>query len=119
MGRRACMDFSFNPDLGRFRRDFQRWLEAHRPDPAAWASLRDATGQEAERIAFLRNWQRDLAADRWLVIHWPEEYGGRGGSILEHLIVTEELQRTGAPPLINGPSLSIFGPTLLACGTDE
>ncbi|MGH7818814.1 MAG: acyl-CoA dehydrogenase family protein, partial [Candidatus Binatia bacterium] len=67
----------------------------------------------------LRTWQRRLHEGRWLVVHWPEEVGGRGLTMLEHLIVQEELLRAEAPPLINAASLSIVGPTLLTFASDE
>jgi alkylation response protein AidB-like acyl-CoA dehydrogenase len=55
----------------------------------------------------------------WVSVHFPVEYGGRGASLLDHLVVHEELVRAEAPPLINGPSISIFGPTLLVFGREE
>ena len=72
---------------------------------------------EAGRVEFLKGWQRSLFEAGFVAVHWPKEVGGRGLSLLHHIAVNEELLRADAPPLINGPSLSISGPTLLACGT--
>src|SRR5262249_47292045 len=54
----------------------------------------------------------------FLALHWPKEYGGQGLSLLHHIAANEELIRAEAPPLINGASLSISGPTLIACGSE-
>src|SRR6185295_17378945 len=76
-------------------------------------------GSMRERIDFLKAWQRRIYDARWVAVHWPSEYGGRNGSLLEHLAVQQELVRAEAPPLINAPSISIFGPTLLVFGTPQ
>src|ERR1700730_14317638 len=33
---------------------------------------------------------RRLGADGWLALGWPQEYGGRGGTMLDQLNVTQE-----------------------------
>lgn len=110
------MDFTVSPKLEQTRAEFRSWLGGNLPDRQQWRRLHDH-GPLHERIAFLKDWQHRLYDGRWIAVHWPAEYGGRDGSLLEHLVVHEELVRAGAPPLINGPSISIFGPTLLVFGT--
>lgn len=112
------MDFTLSADLERTRSEFRRWLREHLPDVQRWKRLH-ADGPVAERIAYLKAWQRRLYDARWIAVHWPTAYGGRDASLLEHLVVHEELARADAPPLINGPSISIFGPTLLVFGRPE
>jgi alkylation response protein AidB-like acyl-CoA dehydrogenase len=112
------MDFTLSPKLEQTRAEFRAWLHGHLPDGAAWKRLHDH-GPAPERIAFLKDWQRRLYDGRWIAVHWPSAYGGRDASLLEHLVVHEELVRADAPPLINGPSISIFGPTLLVFGRAE
>jgi alkylation response protein AidB-like acyl-CoA dehydrogenase len=112
------MDFALSPALERTRADFKAWLTSNLPDRDTWRQLHDH-GSLPERIAFLKDWQRRLYDGRWIAVHWPGEYGGRDASLLEHLVVHEELARAEAPPLINGPSISIFGPTLLVFGRPE
>jgi alkylation response protein AidB-like acyl-CoA dehydrogenase len=112
------MDFTPSPALERTRAQFRAWLEANLPAAEIWKQL-ESSNDEAARAHFLKAWQRRLYEARWVAVHWPAPYGGRDGSILEHLIVTEELLRAEAPPLINAPSISIFGPTLLTFGTAE
>ncbi|HVN88152.1 MAG TPA: acyl-CoA dehydrogenase family protein [Candidatus Binatia bacterium] len=112
------MDFTPSPSLERTRAEFRAWLDHHLPDRATWKRLQSADDPSA-RIDFLKAWQRRLHEARWIAVHWPATYGGRDWSLLEHLVVTEELLKAEAPPLINGHSISISGPTLLTFGTAE
>jgi alkylation response protein AidB-like acyl-CoA dehydrogenase len=34
---------------------------------------------------------RKLFAAGYTGVHWPTEYGGQGGTLMQHIIVTEEL----------------------------
>ena len=112
------MDFTTSPDLERTRAEFRAWLAHNLPDRQRWKHLHDH-GTLAERVAFLKDWQRRLYDARWIAVHWPSAYGGRDASLLDHLMVHQELVRADAPPLINGPSISIFGPTRLVFGRPD
>lgn len=112
------MDFTPAPSVEQTRHEFRSWLGANQPSQGEWLKIRDA-GEQTAKVAFLKRWQRQLYDARWVAVHWPEEYGGRSMSLLDHLAVQQELVRAQAPPLINGPSISIFGPTLLHYGRDE
>lgn len=60
---------------------------------------------------------RQMGADGWLTLSWPEEYGGRGGSALDQLIFTDEAAVAGAPvPFL---TINTVGPTIMRFGTDE
>ena len=110
------MDFTPAPRAEALRHEFRDWLQSNLPPPAQWRPLRHGANRAAW-IEFLKGWEHRLHEGRWVAVHWPPELGGRGLSMLEHLVVTEELLRAEAPPLINAPSISIFGPTLLSFGT--
>jgi len=112
------MDFTQSPTIEKTRADFRAWLKENLPDRRAWNAVREL-GPTRERIDFLKAWQRRLYDSGWIAVHWPSEYGGRDASLLEHLAVQQELVRAETPTLINGPSISIFGPTLLVFGTAE
>lgn len=112
------MDFTPAPQVEAIRGEFREWLRGNLPRPEEWKALKRGTDRGAW-IGFLKRWEGRLHEGRWVAVHWPSEFGGRGLSMLEHLAVTEELLRAGAPPLINASSISIFGPTLLSFGTAE
>ncbi|MCB0358256.1 MAG: acyl-CoA dehydrogenase family protein [Bdellovibrionales bacterium] len=95
------------------KRELQQWL-ADNPPP-----------QETERmelddfVSISRKWQRKLAAARWVAVHWPQQFGGRGLSLVEEALVQEVLAAAGAPQLINLFGLTMVGPVLIAHGTPE
>ena len=60
---------------------------------------------------------RQMAADGWLGIGWPVEYGGQGRSQIEQFIFFDESMRSGAPvPML---TINTVGPTLMQYGTEE
>ena len=72
----------------------------------------------AAEVAFLIVWQRTLFSGRWVGVHWPREYGGRGASIVENYILQEELARAQAPEVIGRIGVNLVGPTLIRHGTE-
>jgi alkylation response protein AidB-like acyl-CoA dehydrogenase len=107
------MDLSFTPEEEAFAADVRAWLAAHVPDELP------AFGSMDEEIAWGREWQATLAADRWVGIHWPETYGGRGATPVEVALFNMEYARGRAPQPVNRVGINLAGPTLLAHGTDE
>ncbi|MHB8438017.1 MAG: acyl-CoA dehydrogenase family protein [Acidimicrobiales bacterium] len=60
---------------------------------------------------------KQMAADGWLGIGWPKEYGGQGRSAIEQFIFFDESMRSGAPvPML---TINTVGPTIMQFGTDE
>jgi alkylation response protein AidB-like acyl-CoA dehydrogenase len=58
-----------------------------------------------------------MGEDGWLTLGWPVEYGGRGGSMLDQLIFTDEAAAAGAPvPFL---TINTVGPTIMRFGTPE
>jgi alkylation response protein AidB-like acyl-CoA dehydrogenase len=108
---------SIQGDLDGFRRELRTWLAANVPDDLR--PERAAQLPELERVRRLRAWQARLAAARWVGITWPEEYGGRGASIPEQIVYTEEMARAGAPEVIGSLGIGIAGPPLIAYATEE
>jgi alkylation response protein AidB-like acyl-CoA dehydrogenase len=66
-----------------------------------------------------RAWERELAAARLSVVSWPPEYGGRGASLLEWLVLEEEYYAAAAPVRVGQNGLFLLAPTLFAHGTVE
>ena len=112
------MDLSFTPAEEAFRAELRAWLRANLP-PGWGTADRPEPGTLADEVAFLRGWQRTLHDGRWVGIHWPREYGGRGASVVEHYIFQEEIAAARAPEIINRIGLNLVGPTLIAHGTEE
>ncbi len=110
------MDFRDSPEQAALRAEVRRWLAENLP--AGWGTAAQRGPRTAaESVAFARRWQRRLYEGGWAGLAWPPEYGGRGASILEQLIWSEEYARAWAPSLISisvGPSLT--GPVLIQRG---
>jgi len=97
--------------LAEFRDELRSWLRVHpAPDVEVAATVEDADA--------LRAWQRALAAGRWVGIHWPVEYGGRGASLTQVAAYNDELARAQAPQILGRAGVSLVGPTLMAHGTE-
>lgn len=107
------MDLDFSAADDAFRAEARAWLADHVPSTPL-PSL-----ETAEGFAAHREWERALFADRWSVVSWPEEYGGRGVSILQWLIFEEEYYAAGAPGRVGQNGINLLAPTLFEHGTPE
>ncbi|MFF0273144.1 acyl-CoA dehydrogenase family protein [Streptomyces sp. NPDC004330] len=107
------MDLDFSAADRAFRTEARAWLAAHVPDVPP-PSLETEKGFAAHR-----EWERLLFADRWSVVSWPEEYGGRNASILQWLIFEEEYYAAGAPGRVGQNGINLLAPTLFEHGTAE
>jgi len=106
------VDLSFTPDEQAFATEVREWLAAHVEVPPRFENI-------ADEVEFGRTWQAQLAADRWVGIHWPVDYGGRGASPVQVAIFNMEYARSRALQPINRVGINLAGPTLLAHGTEE
>src|SRR5829696_774480 len=105
------MDLTLSPQEEGFRDELRAWLAANHPGE-------EPEGDEAA-FEFRREWQRRLAADRWAGLSWPEEYGGRGATLVEQAIFNEEIAAARAPAVANVLGLVMGGPVVIAHGTGE
>jgi alkylation response protein AidB-like acyl-CoA dehydrogenase len=111
------MDFDLSPAEKAFRDEVRSWLAANRP---AWADADgdDDGGDESwldRRVA----WQRRLHEAGYLGLNWPSEYGGRGATLMEQLIFSQEMVEARAPDPINVIGLGMGGPVIIHHGTEE
>ncbi len=113
------MDFSLTREQDAFRDEVRRWLEANMPDDWSRRLLASADVPRPEAYAFLRQWQRRLYDAGFIGLTWPTEYGGRGLTFVEELILHEEMALAKAPPILNILGVGMAGPTIIAYGTDE
>jgi alkylation response protein AidB-like acyl-CoA dehydrogenase len=105
------VDLTLSPQEEAFRGELRAWLEANHPGL-------EPEGDEAGFV-FRRDWQRKLADAGWAGVSWPEEYGGRGATLVEQAIFNEETVRARTPALANVLGLVMGGPVIIAHGTDE
>ncbi|MGH9026513.1 MAG: acyl-CoA dehydrogenase family protein [Acidimicrobiia bacterium] len=106
------MDLSFTREEQAFATEIRTWLSEHLELPPPFRSL-------DEEIEWGRRWQATLAEGRWVGIHWPEEYGGRGASPVQVAIFNMEYARSRALQPVNRVGINLAGPTLLAHGTED
>jgi alkylation response protein AidB-like acyl-CoA dehydrogenase len=105
------VDLSFTPEEEAFASEIRAWLRANVEPPPAFSSTED-------ELEWGRRWQARLAADRWVGIQWPREYGGRDATPVEVALYNVEYARSRAPQPVNRVGINLAGPTLLAHGTE-
>ncbi|MFF1502967.1 acyl-CoA dehydrogenase family protein [Streptomyces sp. NPDC058316] len=107
------MDLSYTAEEEEFRAEARQWLRANVPvEPLP--SL-----ETAEGFAAHREWEARLHADRWSVVSWPPEYGGRGADIFRWLVFEEEYYAAGGPGRVSQNGINLLAPTLFDHATDE
>jgi len=109
------MDLNLNPQETKFRDELRAWLQSNVPDD--WERHRLSDSME-DRFQFLCAWQKRVYEAGWAGVAWPKEYGGRGASLMEQVIFTQEMAAAGAPPMANILGLALIGPTIVAFGTE-
>jgi alkylation response protein AidB-like acyl-CoA dehydrogenase len=105
------VDLTLSPSEESFRDELRAWLASNHPGPEPNGDL---AGFE-----FRRAWQRRLYGAGWAGVSWPQEYGGRGATLVEQAIYNEEFVRAQAPSAANVLGLAMGGPTVIAHGTEE
>jgi alkylation response protein AidB-like acyl-CoA dehydrogenase len=110
------VDLNLTPQELQFRDEVRTWFAANVPKD--WVKRRNAEESMQARFDYLRAWQRKLFDAGWAGISWPKAYGGRGASVMEQVIFTEEMARAEAPPMANVLALGIIGPTVIAYGSE-
>jgi alkylation response protein AidB-like acyl-CoA dehydrogenase len=94
-----------------FRRAAADFFEKHVPAQVRHLSRRP-------RWAEVKEWYLTMSRHGWLTPSWPKEHGGMGLSQSKVLVYLEELERSGAPRVMDQGLMNI-GPLLIARGTDE
>src|SRR3954471_18902554 len=105
------MDLTLTPEEEGFRDEVRAWLKENDPGP-------EPDGEEP-KFLFRRDWQRKMHEAGWAGISWPKEYGGRGASLIEQAIFSEEMARAKAPSPANVLGLVMGGPVVIAHGTEQ
>ena len=72
-----------------------------------------------ERKTFNEGWPKKLFEGGWICATWPKEYGGKGLSTMEGVVLSEEFARLKAPLRADFFGDTLVGPTILQWGTEE
>ncbi len=112
------MQFRFSQAQEKLRSDIQSFLREALPPEfeespvgTEWSGDRD---EHAVALAF----NKKLSERGWLTAHWPKEYGGLSYSIMEQVVLREEIGYRRAP-VLNANGLNMLGPVLMIYGSEE
>ena len=110
------MDLTYPPEAEQFRTVIRGWLEENLPD--GWFDEGFEQTPE-EKKAFNEAWPAKLYGGGWICASWPKEYGGKGLSTMENVVLAEEFARAKAPLRADFFGDTLVGPTILQHGTEE
>jgi len=106
------MDLTYPPEAEAFRTEIRSWLDANLPE-----NFQELRGEE--RKEFNEQWVRKLYEGGWICASWPREYGGKGLTTMQQVVLNEEFARVGAPMRADFFGDTLVGPTILQWGTEE
>ncbi|PYM06767.1 MAG: acyl-CoA dehydrogenase [Candidatus Rokuibacteriota bacterium] len=113
------MDLTLTPEQQSFRDEVRAWLEANMPRDFAARVMASSDIPRPEAYDLLREWQKQLHRAGFIGLTWPKEYGGRGLTFVEEMILHAEMALAKAPPVLNILGVGMAGPTIIAYGTEE
>jgi 3-oxocholest-4-en-26-oyl-CoA dehydrogenase alpha subunit len=107
------MRIAYTAEQERLRRELRGYF-GELMTPAVRSALSGGDGDYGDGQAY-RSVVRQLGRDGWLALGWPAEYGGRGGTMLDQLIFTDEAAVARVPvPFL---TVNTVGPTIMRFGT--
>ena len=110
------MDLTYPPEAEAFRLEIRAWLKDNLPQ--GWFDEGVELTAE-QRSEFARTWNANLNEGGLICASWPTEYGGKGLSTLEQVVLTEEFAAASAPLRADFFGDTLVGPTILHWGTEE
>ncbi len=110
------MELTYGPEAETFRKEIRAWLEENLP--AGWFDEGFSMTPE-ERQRSNEEWPAKLYEGGWICATWPKEYGGKGLSLMESVVLAEEFARARAPMRADFFGDTLVGPTILQWGTEE
>ena len=110
------MDLTYPPEAEEFRVEIHQWLVDHLP--TGWFDEGFSMSAD-ERKAFNAEWTEKLFEGGWICASWPTEYGGKGLTLLQQVVLNEEFARAQAPLRADFFGDTLVGPTILQWGTEE
>jgi alkylation response protein AidB-like acyl-CoA dehydrogenase len=111
-----AMDLAYTSEAEEFRTEIRDWLAENLPE--GWG---DETFEMSpdERKAFNEQWPKKLYAGGWICATWPKEYGGKGLSTMQGVVLAEEFAKAKAPMRADFFGDTLVGPTILQWGSEE
>ena len=107
------MRIAYTAEQERLRRELRGYF-GELMTPSVRAALAGGDGDYGDGEAY-RSVVRQLGRDGWLALGWPAEYGGRGGTMLDQLIFTDEAAVARVPvPFL---TINTVGPTIMRFGS--
>jgi alkylation response protein AidB-like acyl-CoA dehydrogenase len=123
------VELDLGPEIAQFRADTRNWIAEHTPhrlpELIDWNNVITTGGYGSEQRAgamqdpLYAQWERELAAARFICPQWPEEFGGKGLDAVRVSVFNEELYRAGVPRVVRGMGESLVGPSIIVHGTAE
>jgi alkylation response protein AidB-like acyl-CoA dehydrogenase len=110
------MDLTYPQEAETFRKEIRGWLEEALP--AGWFEPGFSMSAK-ERQHFNETWTEKLFAGGWICAGWPVEYGGKGLSLMDQVVLNEEFAKANTPLRADFFGDTLVGPTILQWGTDE
>jgi alkylation response protein AidB-like acyl-CoA dehydrogenase len=108
------MHIAYTPEQERLRQELRDYFGRLMTDEVR-AAIEGTTESDYGDGDAYRAVVRQLGADGWLALGWPREYGGRGGTMLDQLIFTDEAAIARVPvPFL---TINTVGPTIMRFGT--
>jgi alkylation response protein AidB-like acyl-CoA dehydrogenase len=102
------MDFHFTPEEEAFRAEVRAFLDENLPP-----------GTNQNDPKFIADWNRKAREKRWIGFSWPKEVGGGGATIMQQVILKEEMSKRKAPSLGTCfMGLAWVGPAIIQYGTE-
>jgi alkylation response protein AidB-like acyl-CoA dehydrogenase len=112
-------DVELHDDLEVWRRDVAAWLADHVVGEYATLKGRGGPGDEEFGFELRVEWERELGKAGFIGLGWPTSAGGRGASLLQQVIWSEEYTRAQAPVRVSHIAEHLLAPTVIAFGTPE
>ena len=101
------MRFTFTKEQEAFREELREFLRKELP-----AAHDEGDGYD-------RRFSKKLAAQGWIGMAWPKEYGGQGLGAIEQMVYTEEMIKSNAPRGFHFVAERQVGPSVIRHGTEN
>jgi len=105
------MDFSFTPEQQAFRKEVRAFAERE------WGPASPNGGRDHPDLVREDAFRRRCAEAGYITLGWSEEYGGKSAGPIERYIISQEMNRVGAPfPLYIA---NVLGPLIISYGNER